>query len=327
MRQSVGILEDHVLDQEEVEFIPDPPIAETIRLPNNRSSNNNSQPNPYTNNIRSNTQYRLDKWGLVFDSSNRKMTIEDFLFRVETLRLDNQCPWSEVYKNFHQLLKGDANEWFWTYRRQYNNLNWDHLRRTMLQKYRRFTSDYEIQGKILERRQRNNESMEEYMNAIVALKNQLKNEIPESELVRIVKDNLNSSLSPLLFPMKIYCMEQLLDEGKRAERNLEKHSDRPMMRNTNYKRINELDSNKSETDSQTSYLDVEALEAVADKCWNCHKLDHKFWECDSPQRNIFCYKCGKADFTTPKCPRCKENSQSGRKTTGDPVFTKKSQQQ
>ena len=302
------------------------PISENSRTFYREHINPSFRSNQYVNNVRNNPQYRLDKWGLVFDSSNRKMTIEDFLFRVETLRLDNQCPWSELYKNFHQLLKGDATEWFWTYRRQYKNVNWDHLKKTMLQKYRRFTSDYEIQCKILERRQRNNESMDEFMSAITALKNQLKNEIPESELVRIVKDNLNSSLSSLLFPMRIYCMEQLLDEGRRAERNLEKHADRPIIRNPNYKRVNEISSNESEQESQASYVDVEALQNVTEECWNCHKTDHKFWECDSPQRNIFCYRCGKPDFTTPKCPRCKGNSVLDRKIPGAPVPQKKSQQ-
>ena len=93
-------------------------------------------------------------------------------------------------QNFHQLLNGDVVEWFWSYRRQHQILNWESLKSALLSKYHRFVSDYEIQGKIMERRQKQDESVEEFYNAIMTLKNQFRVQILDTEVVRMVKDNL-----------------------------------------------------------------------------------------------------------------------------------------
>ena len=48
--------------------------------------------------------------------------------------------------------------------------------------------------------------------------------VDESELVKIVKDNLKDGLAQLVFPIRIETLDQLLEECKRAERNIAKRA-------------------------------------------------------------------------------------------------------
>ena len=50
---------------------------------------------------------KIHEWGL----SRGPTTVEDFIFRVEYLQNHYQCPWAEVLRDFHRLLKGEAIEW------------------------------------------------------------------------------------------------------------------------------------------------------------------------------------------------------------------------
>lgn len=48
----------------------------------------------------------------------------------------------------------------------------------------------------------------------------MRDQIPEFGLVKIVKDNLKEGLSQLLYLMNIYTMDKLVEECRRAERNI-----------------------------------------------------------------------------------------------------------
>jgi len=43
------------------------------------------------------------------------------------------------------------------------------------------------------------------------------------------------------------------------------------------------------------------------KCWNCEAVGHRARECTEP-RKVYCYRCGKRDFTVKTCPTCTGNA-------------------
>jgi len=43
------------------------------------------------------------------------------------------------------------------------------------------------------------------------------------------------------------------------------------------------------------------------KCWNCETVGHRARECTEP-RKIYCYRCGKREFTVKTCPTCARNA-------------------
>lgn len=245
----------------------------------------------------------LQKWGLQYDGTNRSYTVEDFVFRVETLKNNFNCSWDVVMKGFHHLVTGNASAWFWSFRMKYPVCEWNVFKTHIIQKFRNFESDFEIQRKIMERRQLPNESADTFISEIFKLKNQMRIHVAEYELVRIVKDNLKDGLAQLIFPIKIDSLDQLLEECKRAERNISKRSNRPVM--PNYRRVNEMEFNEyleDEPEFQLEAFKQDKLPAKQLICWNCKAAGHSFIECPVVQRSVFCYKCGFENVTSPTCP-------------------------
>lgn len=258
--------------------------------------------------------YDLDKWGIRFDGTAKTVDIKEFIFRVEAIKEDKKCPESVLLKNFHQLLSGEAYEWLWSFRRQNPRCRWEQLKFSLEKKFKRHESDYEIQRKIMDRRQGYNESCEAFINDIIILRNQMKAPIPEIELVIIVKENLKDNIVQLVYPMRIIDIDHLIEECKRAERNiLKRRSD--YNRNRPVARVHEL-----EYDSQENFLVHELNSAntapIRRICWNCKLPGHSFFECSSSVRNLFCYRCGTDNVITPNCPRCSGNRQGNMPMTG-----------
>ncbi|KAI8116192.1 hypothetical protein CVS40_11704 [Lucilia cuprina] len=55
----------------------------------------------------------IDKWGLEFDGDNNKLAVEDIVFRLERLQSQYGVSWKEVLDNFHLLVEGAAEKWYW----------------------------------------------------------------------------------------------------------------------------------------------------------------------------------------------------------------------
>ena len=255
-----------------------------------------------------NTPLQLEKWGIKFDGSNKTFSVEDFVFRVEALREDYNCPWEVLMKGFHHLMTGRANEWFWTFRRQNPICQWDVFKYNLVRKFRNFESDFEIQRRILERRQMPTETADTYITEIVKLKNQMRSQIHEYELVRIIKDNLKDGLAQLIFPIEIENVDELLFECKRAERNIAKRAmNRPQQ--PNFRRVNEMEYTELdyEDDFEIAALKNNMTPSKPPTCWNCKQPGHSFMDCTLEQRNLFCYRCGFEGVITPKCPKCVGN--------------------
>ena len=294
------------------------------QIPNNRPPTLQNQNSLHQEDIQSPRCFvRFDKWGLQFDGNTQNFTIDDFLFRVESLRRDYNCPWTELLKNFHHLLSGRASEWFWNFRRQHPFSDFEDLKNSMIRKFRIHDSDVEIQCKIADRKQKASEPVENFIDSLMQLRNQMRNRIAEYELVRIAKQNLKEGLYQLLFPMSISNMDQLLEEGKRAERNLAKRSSESHRYQQNYRRINELEITPQ--DPQQSFFEVDAIRYNQNSpniiCHNCKKPGHSYYQCSVVPKRIFCFRCGTDNVTTPNCPKCSGNISASMRTTGTSCST------
>lgn len=255
------------------------------------------------------TPHQLEKWNIKFDGLNKSHSVEDFVFQAECLRLDYGCPEDVFPRGFHHLLKDRANRWFWEFRQQNPTCIWETLKYHLIKKFRNYESDFEIQRRIVERRQLPSESADAFISEIMRLRNQMRMKIPEYELVRTIKDNLKEGLVQLIYPKDIDTMDELLEECKRAERNISKrNANRQQIQN--YRRVNELeyDDTLYENDFQIDAFNQATAPAKQLVCWNCKKPGHSFVDCVEEQRNLFCYKCGFDGVTSPKCPRCLGNT-------------------
>lgn len=245
----------------------------------------------------------IDKWGLKFDGTSKTPSVEDFVFQVKTLQNYYQCPWSEVIASFHDLVSGPALVWLWNQRRLNNIRSWRELEEALVSQFHKFEDDFDIQKKILDRRQQNQESFDDFCNVIMNLRNQQREPISEHNLVRIMKGNLKPAMAHLLFSSNINDLTHFMREGRRAENLL--NSQKQFQGRYPIRQVNELDFN----DVSSPEPSIDAIEKQRKLiCWNCKVEGHTFMECKEERWRRFCYKCGLDDVVTPTCPVCREKN-------------------
>lgn len=266
---------------------------------------------------------RIDKWNIVFDGNPEKLYVEDFVFRVEYLQRYHGCSWKEVIRDFHRLLKGGAEDWYWLTIDTKPIRGWQDLKEALLQEYRTNRSEYEFMRDLEERRQKPGETLDAFFQAIRKLRARLRTPLPEYEMIRIIKRNLRTNIAQIVYPMNLYTVEQLRDVCREVERNFlrrENVTNLPQARPTQSRHpyvheisqspekeegpeiIEELQHRKSKYISNSTRTGSNKL-----VCWNCKEVGHPFMECESRQRNLFCYKCGLEGVTCKDCARCAEN--------------------
>ena len=82
--------------------------------------------------------------------------LERFLFRVETLQKKHNISGEELYANFHLLLEGQAQEWYWLYMEENSELgsnNFSKFRVAFLDQFRHADCDEEIRTSMNDRKQ------------------------------------------------------------------------------------------------------------------------------------------------------------------------------
>ena len=270
----------------------------------------------------------VTRWNLKFDGSSKSISVDDFVFRVQTLQEMYEVPWPEVLSKFNLLLEGGASDWYWDFVRQYRIHNWTQLKTAITKAFRKYQNDTEVIKELLSRRQRHTESFEEYVREMCKLRNQAASPMSEKDLITLIKGNLKGLMQQLLFPINSYSIESFIMEGRRAEtimRNNSSQSNRKDFRVYEVEHPVEDFANMSICNPNENFKEVDSeidpeIAAVAMKnisrCYNCKKEGHHFIYCPIPQRNLFCYKCGLENVVTPKCPRCSGNSKQSVSAAG-----------
>lgn len=248
----------------------------------------------------------IEKWRLKFDG--KSITAEDFMFRLEQLRQDFACDWDEVLVKFPQLLDGPAEDWYWMQRRLGRIKSFPDLKEAFLSQFRKFESDFDVQRKMMDRRQAPHESFEDFYNAVLRLRNQQREPLQEQMLVEMMKGNLKSSLAALVFPIRMFGLQHFREECRKAELLLTNQRQAAMAHRQQFApRVSEL-----EYEERDAELEVEAISRQNNYiCWNCREKGHGFMDCRSTTRSLFCYGCGLENVVKPNCPRCKGNRQTG----------------
>lgn len=207
------------------------------------------------------------------------------------------------------MLEDPAREWFWTQRRMGKVSTWPELSMALKEQYQHYEDDSEISGKMYTRRQLYNESFEDYVTALVKLRNQQRKPMDEKTLARLIKSNVNADMTDLLFAIQPTSLSQICKEGRRAEstlKNKRQHSGRYQG-----KHVHEL-----EYDISNREAEVDAIAAGKKlQCWNCKDEGHTFNSC-LIERGRFCFKCGLENTISTKCKVCQGNQRTNVPQTG-----------
>uniref|UniRef100_A0A1B0A8L3 Retrotrans_gag domain-containing protein n=1 Tax=Glossina pallidipes TaxID=7398 RepID=A0A1B0A8L3_GLOPL len=174
--------------------------------------------------------YKDEKWHLKFDGSGKGLTVESLIFRIERLRQQQHLSHEDLFAEFHCLMAGQANKWYWQLmkdREGDSTFDYFSLKAELLNQFKAADSDYELIREVMERKQQSSESFEDYYAEIHDLTFRLRRKIPEPELIKIMKSNVKPSLATLIFATKVGSVAELKAECKRAEKLLKENRTRP----------------------------------------------------------------------------------------------------
>lgn len=278
----------------------------------------------------------VNNWHLTFEGEKGKLTIEEFLFRVERLARAEEINLNRLPALLHMMLKGRAEAWYWVYARDHPDAVWDAVSHAMRDEFRTQSTDYEIRRLVEDRKQAPGESFSDFRLDVVQMVNRMTNPIREPEIIDILRRNMNPRLQNYLLMHNAFSLNELRDLCRQYEK-LWALTDRT--RNTS-RPVSELDD---ETDRVQQFdcpgEDIEAVTfgrhrpvdnrmrptPIANNnpirpqhilCWNCENMGHTFRNCQEQQRRLFCYGCGTAGYAKFNCVRCNEQPENPRASSG-----------
>ncbi|KAL7734776.1 hypothetical protein ACLKA6_011063 [Drosophila palustris] len=302
------------------------------RVENRRAndfSNEDSSRQDYDGGPSRSSWVRVEKWDVSFDGDCSKSSVEDFIFRVEFLQHQYRCPWREVLRCFHMLLKGRAREWYWLHVRRHQVEEWEALKRALTASFRGTQTEHDKMHELMQREQGRGESAVDFIHAIQKLASRLREPLPEARLIKIAKKGLRDDLARYVYALDVYTMDQLRDECSEVEKAFGRRNLRPAFDAKPPPRFgaprggmsaNEIDVPTEEPEFPELEVDEARVVQRAQRragCWNCESADHEFRSCMAKERKIFCYRCGRPDTFCPQCPDCAGNWQRSATRAGE----------
>lgn len=265
------------------------------------------------------TNYRNDKitsiiqnWGLKFDGTATGLTVEEFLYRLKSLTIDNfQGDFNIICKNLHILLSGKAREWFWRYHKQVGVINWTDFNEAIRFQYKDFKSSFDIREEIRNRKQKSGETFDMFYESISSIMDRLPTPLSEMELIEIMTRNLRPEIRHELLYIPINSIPHLrklvqMRESFLNDEHVRKNFSGRIPTQFPTRRIAEVNIDLEEPlMSDMNEVSVEAIHRndTTPQCWNCDQFGHYYQDC-LEDRTVFCYGCGAKNTYRPQCQKC-----------------------
>lgn len=223
-QQSAGV--SQVVTQPVNQFGPQPaaPPSNTTGQPNLSSSPRRQsdfwseiQSIPFVN--RRLKPLQVKDWGLKFSGNRSERTAKSFLRDVERMAHIQGVSLQEVVWSMRLMLTDGAQLWYDTYSDAFRTFTWEQFRERFLSAFCNLESDFEIRRKIEERKQGAGENAEVFLAAMLTLFDELVEDIPEAEKIRLIRRNLHFSVANALLLFDITSLADLSLKLKVVEKN------------------------------------------------------------------------------------------------------------
>lgn len=250
---------------------------------------------------------QLDKWGFQFNGSN--MSVEDFLFRVECKQNTSNYSWAEVYSDFNNLLSGPAEHWYWNFRKNRPQADYNAFKLALAERYPSKESDIDLWRKLMYRKQKPGESFDDFVDDIERIYYKMGDQPTNQQLISVIRGNVSSDIATYIGLNRTNSMVALKHMAREAEKLATKLN--PGQRNKSYsKHVSEV-SEPDFCENPEDHIFVEAFSAQRReyKIFQCKRCSQKFRvdEESKEEKRIYCYGCGKEGVIKSNCPVCSEN--------------------
>lgn len=250
-------------------------------------------------------------WGLKYDGEKTSMPVGDFFFRVETHRRRDLLSGRQVLDNFHLMIGGKADDFYWQTLRHNRargvQFTWEELKNLFFKEFQTYRSGIGLMRDLMNLRQGRDENFNALYKRFSQLHDHLHTAMEEREIVELLRGSLREDISSLIFAAEIKNVEQLRNLVQRAETQI---SQKRNQWGTIQRRISELSVEENESQTRTTYRPrPRPRKARIAKwiCWNCDETGHGYMTC-AKERRLFCYKCGEKEVTCLNCPKCRQGN-------------------
>lgn len=253
----------------------------------------------------------VHRWGLKYDGNS---SLSTFLERLEELRQSRGITKQRLLQSSVELFEKDALLWY----RMNEFSSWDDLIRKLREAFQPYDYENALWDEIRRRTQGSQERVIGYVSVMEGLFRKLPTKPTEHERVKIIRRNMLPYIQSQMALQSTYTLNDLIRIARTIEETefrVQKFCPPP----TNSKNLVEPELGykkqtnhgnaapvftERQTEEQSRRNDLQKL------CWNCGETTHKFRKCDKA-RKLFCFKCGKSDVTSYKCPECSKNAKAG----------------
>lgn len=247
----------------------------------------------------------IRNWRIKFCGYGNQTSVDEFIYRVNVLTSNTLNGDFEILcKHAHTLFEEKALAWYWRFHRQNDHFDWDTLTRALRTHYKADFNDYDVLDDIRRRRQKYNESFDEFYDIISAMTDKLRIPISDVDLCEILIRSLKPEIRHEILHLNIASVAELRREVRKHEKFMR---DIHLLdqRKTSKGKIATVECCNNDTevlDNSDCKNYVYSVQHTV-KCWNCDQVGHTFHDCLDTKR-VFCYGCGLRDTYRPKCPNC-----------------------
>lgn len=252
----------------------------------------------------------INNWNLKFDGSSTGLSIEEFLYRVNTLTKETfNNDFSIICRNLNILLTGKAREWYWRYHKTVPVIRWEDFCSEIRSQYKVMKSSFDLKEEMRNRKQKSGESYDSFFDSLQTIADRLSIPMNEAEFIEIIVRNLRPDIRQDLLYVPIRSLSHLRKLVQMRENFLNDEYVRRTLVPRNQvmgfhqrKQVAEVEEEIDEPGLDPMVNAVHKSESTF-KCWNCDNNGHSWQDC-LEDRTIFCYGCGTKNVYKPQCPKC-----------------------
>ncbi|XP_059221616.1 uncharacterized protein LOC131996179 [Stomoxys calcitrans] len=235
----------------------------------------------------------IRNWRLIYSGSDKDIPVEEFIYRVDRMTQTTLGGQYELLSlNAHMLFEGKALQWFWRYHHLNRIVEWSSLSVALRTQYRDYYNDYDVKDDIRQRRQRANETFDDFYDAMLTLSDKLSTPLSDEEMCEVVMRNLRSEIRHELLHLNFRHVSDL----RKAVRKHEKFVRDIQVRKKLYQGRDKLQIAEVEEDLDRDSETEDGAEVCGIKaqlkCWNCDSIGHGYKDC-TKERRIFLWCSGK----------------------------------
>lgn len=154
----------------------------------------------------------VHKWNLVFDGSKDGLNVVRFLYRVESNASSYNIPEFRLLNDIQYLLKGKALNWYWAHKEAKRPNSWLNFRYAMVKHFQDARDDFDIRQSIKDRKQKINETFQDYYTAISEITLSLSQPLTDLEFLHYLHGNMRKGLKQKLAGRHFNSSTDLFDE-------------------------------------------------------------------------------------------------------------------